>query len=386
MHSSFTTGRRAARLAPLAVAALATAAFAAPAGAQTTTSPIALDAAHDSVTVNGLGIGQATLQVTRPDAMTGKPVVIGQYSAFSFPGRAFTVNTTAPSALLPNGDCWQAGGISLPSKAGLVPDMLPGDSVSIAGQSVTVPSDGFDLSAKTGGPITGCDTVSTWGRNMVTSAAFANPGSDLTVSGQAQPLATGVQVTATDGKNTSTPVDATMGADGAWTAKIPASDLAGLSDGSLNVNGIYAVPDVASGTAAHILGRTLSVDKQTPAAAPAPAPAPAPAAPARKPSIKLSGLLVPSKLSLRAARAGKLKVSFVVPTAAKYVRVRLARPGHTALLMVVPAAQSGTRQTVRLSGAKLRNMTAARYTVTVGAGARKTQLGNPVLRAAIRIK
>jgi hypothetical protein len=386
MHKSFSTGRRAARLAPLAVAALATAAFAAPAGAQTTASPIAIDAAHDSVSVSGLGIGQATLQVSRPDAMTGKPVVIGHYSAFSFPGRPFTVNTTAPSGLLPNGDCWQAGGVKLPGNAGIVPDMLPGDTVSIGGQSVKVPSAGFDLSAKTGGPIKGCDAVSTWGRNMVTDASFASLGSDLTVSGQAQPLTTGVQVTATDGANTSTPVDATMGANGAWTATIPAADLAGLSDGSLNVNGIYAVPDVASGTTAHILGRTLSVDKQTPAAAPAPAPAPAPATPAAKPSIKLSGLLLPSKIGLTSARAGKLKVSFVVPTAAKYVRVRLARPGHTALLMIAPAAQSGSRQTVRLTGSKLKTLTAGRYTITVGAGATKTQLGKPVLRGAVRIK
>jgi hypothetical protein len=382
MHISFTTGRR---LAPFAAAALAAAVFAGPARAQSA-SPIAIDAAHDSVTVNGLGIGQATLQVTRPDALTGSPVVVGQYSALSLPGLPFTVNTTAPSLLLPNGDCWQAGGISLPNSHGLVPDMLPGDTVSIAGQSVTVPAEGFDYEAKTGGPIQGCDALSTWGRNMVTAATFASAGSDLAVTGQAQPLATGVQVTATDGTKTTTPVDAQLGADGTWTATIPASELAKLANGSIQVNGIYAVPDVATNAAAHITGRTMSVDKQTPQAAPAPAPAPAPAAPAPKPSIKLGGLMLPSKLSLKSARAGKLKVSFVVPTGAKYVRVRLARPGHTALLLIKAAGQEGSRQTVKLSGAKLRNMTAGRYMVTVGAGATKTQLGSPVIRGAVRIK
>jgi hypothetical protein len=193
-------------------------------------------------------------------------------------------------------------------------------------------------------------------------------------------------VTATDGTSTSTPVDATLAADGSWNATIPAANLTNLSDGSLKVSGIYAVPDVATGAAANILGRPLTVDKQTPAAAPAPAPAPAPAAPAPKPSIKLTGLQVPSTISLKSARAGKMNVSFVVPTGAKYVRVRLARPGHTAALLIVPAAQSGSRQTVRLSGAKLKTLTPGRYTITVGAGATKTQLGSPVLRGAVRIK
>jgi hypothetical protein len=382
MNNTLTAGRR---LAPFAAAALAAAAFAGPASAQTS-SPIAVDAAHDSVTVNGLGFGQATLQVARPDVVTGKPVVIGQYSALSL-GQPFTVNTTAPSLLHPNGDCWQAGALSLPNGQGLVPDVLPGDSVGIAGQSVTVPAEGFDYEAKTGGPIAGCDTVSLWARNMVDGATFASPGSDLAVTGEAQPLATGVQATATDGTHTTAPVDAKLGTDGRWTATIPASELTKLDDGTIKVNGIYAVPDVATGAAARIAGRTFSVDKQTPKAAPAPAPAPAPAAPAPKPSIKLAGLMMPKKISLAAARAGKLKVSFIVPTNAKYVRVRLARPGHTAALMILPAAQAGSRQTVKISKSQLRNkLSAGRFTVTVGAGATKTQLGSPVIRGAVRIK
>src|SRR5262249_27548519 len=156
----------------------------------------------------------------------GKPVVIGQYSALSLLGMPFTVNTTAPTLLQPNGDCWQAGALSLPNNQGLVPDLIPGDSVAIADQSVTVPAEGFDFEANTARPIKGCAPLSAWARNLVDGATFASPGSDLAVTGQAQPLATGVQVTATDGSATTAPVDATLGADGRWTASIPASELA----------------------------------------------------------------------------------------------------------------------------------------------------------------
>jgi hypothetical protein len=384
MPQRLITGRRAARLAPLA-AAVAAAAFASPAGAQTTASPIAVDAAHDAIAVNGLDFGNATLQVTRPDAVTGAPVVIGQFSDLAVPGMPFTVNRTAPSGVDSSGDCWQAGALSLPGGAGLVPDILPGDTVGIGGQTLTVPAEGFDYTASTGGPIAGCDTLSTWARNTVKSASFASPGSELSVSGQAQPLATGVAVTATDGTRTTAPIDATMAADGNWTARIPAAELAKLADGSIKVGGVYAVPDVASGDPAHILGRPFSVEKAGRVAAPS-RPA-APSLPAPAPAIKLSGLMAPGKLSLGAARAGKLKVSFVVPAGAKWVRVRLGRPGHTALLVIAPAAKPGTRQTVRLAGAGLkRKLVPGRYTVTVGAGATKAQLGNPVLRDTVLVQ
>ncbi|WP_028060737.1 hypothetical protein [Candidatus Solirubrobacter pratensis] len=383
MRHRLTPGPRAARLTPVAAAAVAAAALAAPADAQTTASPISVDAAHDAVTVSGLGFGQATLQVTRPDAATGAPVVIGQFADVASPGTPFTVNTTAPSALNPSGDCWQAGGLSLPGGTGLVPDMLPGDTVAVGGQNVTVAARGFDYKAATGGPIAGCDGVSTWGRNVVESASFVPPGFDLRVSGQAQPLTTGVAVTATDGRTTTPAVDVAPGADGGWAATIPAGALATLAGGSIQVGGVFAVPDVASGAPSHIRGRPFSVYKATPAPAVAPSQPASPAVPA----IRLRGLLAPSRISLPAVRAGKLKVSFIVPAAARYVRVRLARPGHTALLVIAPAAKPGTRQTVRLSSAALnRRLVPGRYTVTAGAGEFKMRLGSAVLRRTVLIR
>jgi hypothetical protein len=360
MHKGSTAGRRAARLAPFAAAAVAAAA---PAGAQTTASPIAVDAAHDSVMVSGIAPGQATLQVTRPDADTGKPVVIGQYSAASSP---FSVNTTAPSPLRPAGDCWQAGALSLPNRAGLVPDMLPGDTVGAGGRSVVVPTDGFDVAAATGGPISGCDAVSTWARNRVTGASLA--GLDLAVAGEAQPLAAGVAVTATDGTRTTDPVDATLGG-GRWVATIPAGRLAGLADGVVRVDGVYAVPDVSTGAAARIHGRPLSLEKRTP------------------PAIQLAGLRAPSAMALRSVLAGRLTASFIVPTGARYVRARLARPGHTALLVIGPAAAAGSRQTIRLAGPSLKKrLVRGRYTITVSAGPTKVRLGGPALRTTVLVK
>ena len=367
MHNRSTAGGRAARLAPLA-AAVAAVAVAAPAAAQTG-SPIAVDAAHDAVVVTGLGPGHATLRVTRPDVDTGMPVAIGLYSALASPTAPFSVNTTAPSPLKPAGDCWQAGALSLPGGAGLVPDVLPGDSVGVVGgQSVVVPAEGFDAGAATGGPISGCESVSTWARNRVTGAAFAAPGSDLVVSGDAQPLAAGVAVTATDGTHASTPVDAKL-SGGGWTATIPAARFAGLGDGAVRVDGIYAVPDVSTGAAARIHGRPLSVEKRTPAA------------------IALAGLRAPSSISRRSVLAGRLKTSFIVPTGARYVRARLARPGHTALLVIAPAATPGSRQTVRLARSSLRKrLVPGRYTITVSAGPTKMRLGSPALRTTVLVE
>jgi hypothetical protein len=366
MHNRSTAGRRAARLAPFAAAVLAAAASGSSARAQTTAPPIAVDAAHDSVVVSGLGAGRATLQVTRPDADTGRPVVIGQYSASSSPGVPFSVNTSAPSSLKPAGDCWQAGGLSLPGGGGLVPDLLPGDSVGVGGQSVVVPTEGFDAGAATGGPVSGCDAVSTWARNRVSGASFI--GSDLAVAGEAQPLATGVAVTASDGTHATAPVDATP-AGGRWTATIPAARLAGLADGAVRVDGVYAVADVASGAAARIHGRPLSVEKRTPAA------------------IALTGLRAPSAIALRSVLEGKLTASFIVPTGARYVRARLARPGHTALLVIGPAAAPGSRQTVRLASPHLRKrLVRGRYTITVSAGPTKMRLGSPALRTTVLLR
>jgi hypothetical protein len=382
------TGRR---LVPAVTAALISVAVAAPvAGAQ---SPISVDAAKDSVQVTGLPLGMATLQITRPDLKTGQPVVTGQYQGLALFGLPFGVNTTAPTVFNPAGDCWQKGALSLSGDLGLTPDILPGDTVAVTGgPSLVVPAQTAAGDGTTGGPIAGCDTLSIWGRNEVTKADFATAGGDLAVAGHAQAGAKGVTVTATDAADASTdPVAATLAADGSYTATIPADALAKLADGSLKVAADYTVPDVATGAAADIGGPTLSVDKQTPAApapqpAPAPAPAPQPAAPAAQ-KIALHGLRARKKITRRSLRAGKLRVSFVVPTGAKYVRVRLSRKRDTTVKVIAPAAAAGTRQTIALKGIRKRKAKRGTYRITVLAGPARTMfVGGDVLRARVRVR
>lgn len=367
----------------LTVLAVALGALAAPAAAHAQ-GTLAVDAGQDSVVATGLPFGSTTLQVTRPDADTSKPVVIGQFKGFAFFGLPFSANTTAPTPLDPGGDCWQAGDLSLSGGLGLTPDILPGDTVSVVGDdlSTTVPADASN--AGPGGPIAGCLPLSTWGRNVVVAAA-ADHGA-LDVSGQAQPLATGVAVTASDGTATTPAVDAKLAADGSWTATIPAASLAALAHGPLTLNGVYAVPDVATGAPAHIAGAALSADNPALVAQPSTPATATPGAAAKKPAIKLAGLLALKRISLKAARGGKLRASFIVPTGARFVRVSLSRRGHAALLLIVPAAAAGTRQTVPLNGARARKLVRGAYTITVGAGATKTQLGSPVLRGAVTVR
>ena len=195
--------RTARRLLPAVTAALVSTALAAPvAGAQ---SPITVDAAKDSVQVSGLPLGMATLQITRPDLKTGKPVVTGQYQGLALLGLPFGVNTTAPTLFNPAGDCWQKGALSLTGDLGLTPDILPGDTVSVVGgPTLTVPAQTSAGDGTLGGPITGCDTLSLWGRNEVKTADFASPGGDLAVAGHAQPGTKNVTVTATDANDVST--------------------------------------------------------------------------------------------------------------------------------------------------------------------------------------
>ena len=377
------------RLAPAVMAALVATALAVPV-ADAAESPITVDAARDSAQVTGLPFGRATLQVTRPDLKTGKPVVIGQYQGLAAFGQPFGVNTTAPSLLNPAGDCWQKGALSLKDNLGLTPDILPGDTVSVAGgPSLTVPAQTATPSGVKGGPIDGCDKLSLWGRNELTTAEFASAGGDLAVSGHAQPGAKGVSVTATDSNGVSAdPVAATMAADGRFTATIPADTLAKLADGPLTLAADYTVPDVATGKMADIGGVTLSVDKETPAAPepapsqPAPqAPTPAPAAP---PKIALHGLVTKRKISRRSLEAGKLRASFIVPTGAKYVRVRLSQNGNTKARVVAPAAAAGTRQTVALTGVSKAKR--GLYTITVLASRVNYMFVGDVLRASVRVR
>jgi hypothetical protein len=389
--------RRAARaFAPLTAATLAIVP-AAPALAQQQQT-LSANAASDSVLATGLPYGPTTVQVTRPDALTGTPVVIGQYADVAQGLLPFSVNTTTPTAFYPNGDCWQHGALALPGGLGLTPDIRPGDTVAVTGgMTLKVPADGD--SGASGGPIGGCDALSAYGRNHIATATAGGDGA-ITATGAAQPLTTGVSVTASDGQTTTGPVDATLAADGTWTAVIPADQVAKLADGTVTVDGVYAVPDVSTGAPAHITGAPLSLKKTgaggppvgNPPAAPGPgqptspsadSPAPRADGPAAPPKVagRLTTIRATTRISLARAKHGGIRASFVVPADTKVVRVRLSRAKRTTYQKVVSAAHPGTRQTVHLTGARLaRKLRRGQYVLTVTAGPSRAQLGAAVTR------
>jgi hypothetical protein len=220
----------------------------------------------DSVVVTGLAAGRATVRVTRPDARTSAPVAIGEFTGAVRGSLPFTVNTTVPNPLyLPAGDCWQAGALHLPGDVGLTPDIRPGDTVFVVGgPRVTVPV--VVRSSTLRGPISGCARLSVFAENAVTKSPATIANGDLVVSGLAQPLATGVSVSASDGRRATTPV-VVVPAGGRWTATIPARRIARLGKGTLHIAAVFAVPDVASGAAAHIAGAPSTVQKVAPARA-----------------------------------------------------------------------------------------------------------------------
>jgi hypothetical protein len=329
----------------------------------------------DSVVASSVSsFGQATIQATRPDASTGKPVVIGQYSANANPYSPFSVNTTTPTALNPSGDCWQKGTLS---KA-LTPDLQPGDTVTLtqAGffgspsstTSVGVPSNNGGAT----GPLAGCDSVAPWARNAITSAPGSITNGPIAVSGVAQPLATAVAVSATDGTHTSAPVSVAPAADGSWSATIPAGQLAGLGNAALTVMPVFAVPDVSTGAAAHIAGVAASVKKSAttpPAAGGAPAPSPTT-------KLLVTGLRGPSTVTLAAARSRGVTASFVVPAGARTVKVELLHGSKPIYTTVVRAAKAGSRQTVTLRGSRLnRVLRRGHYMIAVMAGTSPSSLG-----------
>lgn len=390
MHNITSPGRlNGRRVVPAAAAALTAVALAAP-GANAQDSPISVDVAQDSVLVTGLPFGQAKLQITRPDLRTGSPVVIGEVQGISLFGFPFGANTTAPTLLNPLGDCWQAGVLALAGNAGLTPDILPGDTATVVGgPTYTVPMDAPLSNGGPSGPIAGCDAVSLFGKNIVTDAQFSGPGTDLAVSGHAQPGAKAVSVFVKDANGvTSEPVDATLAADGSYTATVPVAKLAGLADGKVTVAGDYNIPDVATGTLAHVGGVTMEAEKSTPAAPPRSDPPSAnPGPPAAPAKIALSGLFMRSGIKAKSVAAGKLRVSFITPTGAQFVRVRLWRPGQTAALNIVAAGTPGHRQTVALTGAKASKLKkGATYNVTVSASPLKTMFVGPSLRGKVRIR
>lgn len=111
-----------------------------------------------------------------------------------------------------------------------------------------------------------------------------------------------------------------------------------------------------------------------------PATDPAPVAPKRLDVLR--GLRVASRISLRAARAGRLRASVLVPGGVRFVRARLSRQGHTGAL-TVERARPGTRQTLWLGGAGLGP---GKYKLTVGASATRSGLTAKVLRASVRVR
>jgi secreted trypsin-like serine protease len=109
-----------------------------------------------------------------------------------------------------------------------------------------------------------------------------------------------------------------------------------------------------------------------------PASDPVPAAPADV----LRKLRVRSRISLSAARAGKLRASVVVPAGAQFVRARLSRHGRTRALTIA-RAEPGTRQTLWLPGSRI---VPGSYRLTVCASATRAGLGSKVLRASLRVR
>jgi hypothetical protein len=396
--------RTARRLTLLAAAALATAVPAGTALAQQQQQTLTATAARDSVLATGLPYGPTTVQVTRPDAVTGAPVVIGQFAGTAQGLLPFSVNTTTPNGFNPAGDCWQSGALTLAGGMGLTPDIRPGDTVAVTGGlSVHVPADA-ESGGGPGGPIGDCGTITAYGRNAVT-AGTGGSGTDLNVSGTAQPLATAVSVSATDGHATTSPVDASLAGDGTWTATIPAAQLASLADGTVTVGGVYAVPDVSTGAPAKIAGAPLSIQHTTvpgdthapdspaapgpgqPGAPPAAGPAaPRAAGPKAIAPARVTSMRATAKISLARARRGGIQASFVVPAGARVVRVQLSRGKATAYTKFVAAGSPGTRQTVRVAGSDLaRRLRRGAYVLTATAGPSRTQLGAAIKRT-VRVR
>jgi hypothetical protein len=386
-------GRRANRqFASLVALAAGSAILAGPALAQAAPG-LNVDAVQDSVVATGLQFGATIAQVTRPDALTGSPVVIGQFGGLASPFLPFSVNTTTPTPFNPAGDCWQKGKLSLPGGIGLTPDIRPGDTVAITpGPSLVVPADA-ELKDGPSGPIAGCLPLSAPARNSV-KAATGGSGSDVGVTGVAQLGATGVSVAATDATGAaSTPVDATLNADGTWNASIPSANLAALADGPVTLNAVYAVPDVATGAPAHITGAPLAIEKKTVAGdvsvtpdAPAPGAVAGPSAAPAKPALgSLAYVSSTSKINLAHARTGGIRVALYVPSGAHVVRVRLSRGGKTKYLKFLTAAPAGTRQVLHLKGKSLSSLHRGVYTLSVSAGPSQSQLVSSVKRP-VRVK
>jgi hypothetical protein len=221
----------------------------------------------------------------------------------------------------------------------------------------------------------------------------------------AQPLATAVDVSASDGTHTSAPVSVNPAADGSWSATIPAAKLARLANATLTVTPVLAVPDVSTGASAHIAGVGASVKKSAPdrnntpgdtsgpqQSAPAPSNTPGDSGgkqqpgptggqrvtSQRKPAAKprVTTLRSASSLTLAAARTRGITASFLVPAGTRTIEVELLHGTKAIYLLTLPASKAGSSQTVRLGGSRLNKLLRrGHYTIAVRAGTGRSTLG-----------
>jgi hypothetical protein len=370
------SGRAVRRAGGLAVALLCVAGAC---GSPARAAAPAVTVVGDSVLVAGSSFGDTTLRVTRPDALTGAPVVIGQYEGLASPSAPFSVNTTVPTPLRPNGDCWQKGALA----SALTPDLRPGDTVTLtqaglvgsASSSTSVAVTAEAVEGATG-PIPACRQIAPWARNAVTGRPDRVAGGPMALSGVAQPFARRVSVSANDGATATAPVAATPAQDGTWSATIPAGEVRRLASGTVTVNPVFEVPDVSTGAAAHITGAGAELSKSHSANGPGGG--------NNGGGVRVRSLRGPARISLGSARRNGIRASFVVPADARVVRVQLDRGRRALVRRDVPAGTSGTRQIVRLRGPRLRRVLhRGRFRLAVRAGTSRSQLGPPVTRAIV---
>jgi hypothetical protein len=352
----------------------------------------------DSVLATSLpSFGQTTVTATRPDAVTGAPVVIGMFAGSANPFTPFSVNSITPTPFNPSGDCWQKGALS----EALTPDLQPGDTVNVtqagspgggsSSSSLTVQPSA--LANQTLGPISGCSSIAPYARNAITSApAGIQSATPLTVSGVAQPLATGVSVSATDGTKHTAPVAVNPAADLSWTATIPASALGSLG-GNLTVTPVFSVPDVSTGAPAHIAGVTAAVKKSSssstagrrPTTTGKPPTTGRPGATNKpRPQHRVSGLRVAVAVSTNTVQRHGIEASFIVPSGVHVVQIRLVRGHRTVYTTYATTRKPGTRQTITIPASKAKKLRPGAFTLSIKAGTSPSKLG-PAVTHKIKI-
>jgi len=376
----------AARRAGALAAALLGAAAAYGSPAQAATPTVAVEG--DSILVTGHSFGATTVRATRPDAVTGQPVVIGQFTDTASSTAPFSVNTTVPTPLKPDGDCWQKGALS----SAVTPDLQPGDTVTVT-QTPLFGGESTSTSVKVAasmvdgavGPIPACTDIAPFARNALTSRPDSVTGGPIALSGVAQPFAAGVSVAATDGTLSTAPVAVTPGQDRSWSATIPADQVDRLAGGPLTVTPVFEVPDVSTGATAHIAGAAVQVSKAGGNAAPAPKSGGGRRDhPSGATAMRVASLRRPARIGLGSARRNGIRASFVVPKGARFVRVQLERGGKVLMQRVVPAGKAGSRQAVRLRGPRLaRVLRRGTFRIGVRVGPSRGQLGPAVSRAIV---